>query len=146
MLDHLRPAFDFGLLKGAELFRRAAGGFDRKVGEQYVKYAHMLAGRGFIQSSLGNMAIRAPHPKYPDGVCYVKPNGVSLEEIEVDEPGPQEVRVRTVACGVCHSDLHFMQGNIAGPRPTVPGHEPAGIVDAVGSEVRSVKPGDHVIC
>ena len=43
--------------------------FDRKVGEQYVKYGHMLAGRGFIQSSLGNMAIRAPHPKYPDGVC-----------------------------------------------------------------------------
>lgn len=59
--------------------------FDRKVAEQYVKYSHMLAGRGFIQSSLGNMAIRAPHPKYPDGVCYVKPNGVSLEEIEVDD-------------------------------------------------------------
>ncbi len=70
---------------------------------------------------------------------------LTIEEIDVDEPGPQEVRVRTAACGVCHSDLHFMQGNIAGPRPTVPGHEPAGIVESVGSEVRLVKPGDHVI-
>jgi S-(hydroxymethyl)glutathione dehydrogenase/alcohol dehydrogenase len=70
---------------------------------------------------------------------------LTIEEIDVDDPGPQEVRVRTVACGVCHSDLHFMQGNIGGALPTVPGHEPAGIVDAVGSEVRHVKPGDHVI-
>ena len=59
--------------------------FDRKVGEQYVRYAHMLAARGYIQSSVGNMVIRAPHPAYPDGVCYVKPNGVSLEEMSVDD-------------------------------------------------------------
>ena len=42
--------------------------------------------------------------------------GLSIEEIEVDDPAPDEVRMRTVACGVCHSDLHFMQGSIAGPR------------------------------
>lgn len=59
--------------------------FDRKVGEQYVTYAHRLAARGYVQSSVGNMVIRAPHPKYPDGVCYVKPNGVSLEEVELDD-------------------------------------------------------------
>ena len=47
--------------------------------------------------------------------------------------------------GVCHSDLHFMQGSIAGPTPTVPGHEPAGIVKAVGAHVSSVAVGDHVI-
>ena len=70
---------------------------------------------------------------------------LSIEEIDVDDPAPNEVRVRTVACGVCHSDLHFMQGSIAGPLPTIPGHEPAGIVESVGSQVRSVKPGDHVI-
>ena len=51
-----------------------------------------------------------------------------------------------MACGVCHSDLHFMQGSIAGPIPTVPGHEPAGIVEKVGSAVQAVQPGDHVIC
>ncbi|MPY91675.1 MAG: zinc-binding dehydrogenase [Acidimicrobiia bacterium] len=70
---------------------------------------------------------------------------LSIEEVDVDEAGPDEVRVRTSACGVCHSDLHFMQGSIGGPRPTIPGHEPAGVVESVGSQVRSVKPGDHVI-
>lgn len=70
---------------------------------------------------------------------------LSVEEIDVDDPAPNEVRVRTVACGVCHSDLHFMQGSILGPLPTIPGHEPAGIVESVGSGVTSVQPGDHVI-
>ena len=70
---------------------------------------------------------------------------LSIEAIDVDDPAPNEVRVRTVACGVCHSDLHFMKGSIAGPLPTVPGHEPAGIVEAVGHDVRSVSVGDHVI-
>jgi len=71
--------------------------------------------------------------------------GLTIEEVDVDDPMPNEVRVRTAACGVCHSDLHFMQGSILGPKPTIPGHEPAGIVESVGSDVRSVKPGDHVI-
>jgi S-(hydroxymethyl)glutathione dehydrogenase / alcohol dehydrogenase len=70
---------------------------------------------------------------------------LAFETIDVDEPGPNEVRMRTAACGVCHSDLHFMKGSIAGPVPTVPGHEPAGIVESVGSNVTSVQPGDHVI-
>ena len=70
---------------------------------------------------------------------------LSIEEIDVDDPAPEEVRIRTAACGVCHSDLHFMQGSIGGALPTVPGHEPAGIVEAVGSDVRSLKPGDHVL-
>ncbi|MEZ5232532.1 MAG: Zn-dependent alcohol dehydrogenase [Acidimicrobiia bacterium] len=70
---------------------------------------------------------------------------LSVEAIDIDDPGPNEVRVRTVACGVCHSDLHFMKGSIAGAVPTVPGHEPAGIVEAVGSDVSTVKVGDHVI-
>jgi ribulose-5-phosphate 4-epimerase/fuculose-1-phosphate aldolase len=59
--------------------------FDRRVGEQYVRYAHMLAARGYVQSSVGNMVIRTPHPGYPGGVCYVKPNGVSLEEMTMDD-------------------------------------------------------------
>ena len=62
---------------------------------------------------------------------------LSVEAIDVDSPGPNEVLVRTVACGVCHSDLHFMNGSIAGAVPTVPGHEPAGVVEAVGSEAVS---------
>jgi ribulose-5-phosphate 4-epimerase/fuculose-1-phosphate aldolase len=58
---------------------------DRKIGEQYVTYAHRLAARGYVQNSVGNMVIRAPHPDYPDGVCYVKCMGVSLEEMTIDD-------------------------------------------------------------
>jgi S-(hydroxymethyl)glutathione dehydrogenase/alcohol dehydrogenase len=68
-----------------------------------------------------------------------------IEEIEIDTPAPNEVLVRTVASGVCHSDLHAMHGTIPTRPPAVLGHEPAGIIEAVGSNVTSVKPGDHVI-
>ena len=70
---------------------------------------------------------------------------LSIEEVDIDDPGPTEVLVRTSACGVCHSDLHFIQGSIQGPSPTIPGHEPAGVVVQVGDLVRRVAPGDHVI-
>src|SRR2546421_11421904 len=68
-----------------------------------------------------------------------------VEEIHIDAPGPREVLVRTAAVGVCHSDLHILEGKLPQPLPTVLGHEPAGVVEAVGSEVRHVAPGDHVI-
>lgn len=68
-----------------------------------------------------------------------------IEEIDIAAPGPREVLVRTVACGVCHSDLHFVDGLYPYPAPAVLGHEPAGIVEAVGEQVTYVQPGDHVI-
>ena len=68
-----------------------------------------------------------------------------IEEIEIDAPQPREVLVRTLAVGVCHSDLHVIDGALPNPLPIVLGHEPAGIVEAVGSAVRHVAPGDHVI-
>ncbi|WOF43645.1 Zn-dependent alcohol dehydrogenase [Sphingopyxis indica] len=68
-----------------------------------------------------------------------------VEEVVVDKPGPHEVRIRTAACGLCHSDLHFIDGAYPHPLPAIPGHEAAGIVEAVGSEVRTVKPGDAVV-
>lgn len=70
---------------------------------------------------------------------------LTIENIELAEPGPDEVLVKTVACGVCHSDLHALHGAIPSPAPAVFGHEPAGIVQAIGSRVRNVEPGDHVI-
>jgi S-(hydroxymethyl)glutathione dehydrogenase/alcohol dehydrogenase len=70
---------------------------------------------------------------------------LKVEDVEVDRPGPQEVLVKTAASGVCHSDLHFMEGLYPMEPPTVLGHEGAGIVEAVGSQVDYVKPGDHVI-
>ena len=68
-----------------------------------------------------------------------------IEDIEIGQPESHEVLIRTAAAGVCHSDLHFLDGNYPWELPTVLGHEAAGIVERVGSEVRSVKPGDHVI-
>lgn len=68
-----------------------------------------------------------------------------IEQVVVDKPGPHEVLIRTAACGLCHSDLHFIEGAYPHPLPAIPGHEAAGIVEAVGSEVRTVKVGNAVI-
>ena len=70
---------------------------------------------------------------------------LEVEEVQIDKPGPREVLVRTRASGVCHSDLHFIEGKYPIPMPVVLGHEPAGIVEAVGDQVSYVKPGDSVI-
>lgn len=70
---------------------------------------------------------------------------LQIEEVQISKPGPHEVLIRTVAAGLCHSDLHFIEGSYPHPLPAVLGHESAGVVEAVGSEVRTVKPGDHVI-
>ena len=68
-----------------------------------------------------------------------------IEDVAISKPGPHEVLIRTRAVGVCHTDLHFMEGKYKHPLPAVLGHESAGVVEAVGSEVRTAKPGDHVI-
>lgn len=73
------------------------------------------------------------------------PSMLEVGEIQVDVPHGREVLVRTAAAGLCHSDLHFMEGKYLHETPTVPGHEVAGIVEAVGDEVVDLKPGDHVI-
>lgn len=76
----------------------------------------------------------------------VAPNQpLEIEDLCLANPGPHEVLIRTAACGLCHSDLHFIEGAYPHPLPAVPGHEAAGIVEAVGSEVRTLKVGDAVI-
>ena len=70
---------------------------------------------------------------------------LTIEEIEIDKPTRREVLVRTVFAGVCHSDLHFIEGLYPIPCPCVLGHESAGVIEAVGEDVTYVKPGDHVI-
>ncbi len=76
---------------------------------------------------------------------FEQPGDLRIVDMEVDVPGPDEVLVRTAACGLCHSDLHAMTGELPVPIPTVMGHEAAGIVDSVGSSVTAVAPGDHVV-
>lgn len=71
--------------------------------------------------------------------------GLTIGEVELADPAPHEVLIDTKACGLCHSDLHFIDGTYPHALPAIPGHEAAGIVRAVGSEVRSVAVGDHVV-
>ncbi|MGD0117241.1 MAG: Zn-dependent alcohol dehydrogenase [Candidatus Binatus sp.] len=71
---------------------------------------------------------------------------LSIEDVEIDKPQDREVLIKTVASGVCHSDLHFVEGLYPYAAPAVLGHEAAGIVEEVGKQVTYVKPGDHVIC
>lgn len=73
------------------------------------------------------------------------PGSLEIEDIEIAEPGPREVLIRVAAAGLCHSDLHFMEGKYQYPTPVVMGHESAGVVEAVGDQVTYVQPGDHVI-
>ena len=70
---------------------------------------------------------------------------LSIEQIEIGQPQAHEVLIRTVAVGVCHSDLHCLHGALPTKLPAVLGHEPAGIIQAVGAAVTALKPGDHVI-
>ena len=70
---------------------------------------------------------------------------LTIEDVVMSNPGPHEVLIRTAACGLCHSDLHFIEGSYPHALPAIPGHEAAGIVEAVGSEVRSVQVGDAVV-
>jgi len=69
----------------------------------------------------------------------------TVEQVELDEPRHNEVRVRLVATGICHTDAIVRDGVYPTPLPAVLGHEGAGIVEAIGDSVTSVKPGDHVV-
>lgn len=68
-----------------------------------------------------------------------------LTDVDLEEPRAGEVLVRVAHCGVCHSDLGIIDGTLPAPVPTVLGHEAAGVVEAVGSGVTLLAPGDHVV-
>src|SRR6266487_1953144 len=70
---------------------------------------------------------------------------VELTTVVVPDPGPGEAMVRVQACGVCHTDLHYREGGIGDDFPYLLGHEAAGVVEAVGSDVTDLAPGDFVI-
>ena len=78
-------------------------------------------------------------------VAKAKGEPVSIESIEVPDPGPGEVLIDVQACGVCHTDLHYREGAINDDFPFLLGHEAAGLVEEVGEGVTNVVPGDFVI-
>lgn len=78
-------------------------------------------------------------------VLHAPNQPMTIEDIVLEKPKRREVLVRTAAAGLCHSDLHFIDGLYPYPLPAVLGHEAAGVVEAVGEDVTYLKPGDHVI-
>jgi ribulose-5-phosphate 4-epimerase/fuculose-1-phosphate aldolase len=82
--------------------------FDPATSKNYVTYAHRLAARGLVNSSVGGMVMRVPHPDYEQGICYAKPQGVSLEEVEVED--------------LVITDIPFGR-LLAGERATTVGHQ-----------------------
>jgi Zn-dependent alcohol dehydrogenase len=79
------------------------------------------------------------------GVVYDGNDYQVVDDLSVRDPGPGEVAVRIEAAGLCHSDLSVINGTIPFPTPVVLGHEGAGVVEAVGVSVTTVKEGDHVV-
>jgi S-(hydroxymethyl)glutathione dehydrogenase / alcohol dehydrogenase len=78
-------------------------------------------------------------------VLHAANQPMTVEEVAINKPGPREVLLRTAFAGLCHSDLHFIEGLYPTPTPVVLGHESSAVVAAVGDGVSYVAPGDHVI-
>ncbi|MGD0114642.1 MAG: Zn-dependent alcohol dehydrogenase [Dehalococcoidia bacterium] len=78
-------------------------------------------------------------------VFYGANQPLAIEEVDIASPKRGEVLVKIAASGLCHTDLHFMEGFFPWPAPAVLGHEAAGVVEQVGEGVNSVQPGDHVV-
>jgi NDMA-dependent alcohol dehydrogenase len=83
--------------------------------------------------------------RMPAAVLWEPKTEWSVEEVELADPLPGEVRVRLASSGLCHSDEHLVTGDLPAPLPIVGGHEGAGVVEAVGEGVTSVAEGDHVV-
>jgi S-(hydroxymethyl)glutathione dehydrogenase / alcohol dehydrogenase len=83
--------------------------------------------------------------RFRGAVLHALREPLRVEEVALDEPGPRDVLIRNRASGLCHSDLEVIEGSLPFPLPIVLGHEGAGIVERVGSEVTRVKPGDAVV-
>ncbi|GGE19252.1 alcohol dehydrogenase [Gemmobacter megaterium] len=81
----------------------------------------------------------------PVSAPFAETRPLSIEEVDLDPPGPEEVLVRIGAAGLCHSDLSVINGNRPRPTPMVLGHEAAGEVVEVGAAIRDLKPGDRVV-
>jgi aryl-alcohol dehydrogenase len=78
-------------------------------------------------------------------ICYGADKPFGIEDVTLDDPRADEVLVRVVACGICHTDMAVRDGHVPSPLPAILGHEGAGIVEKVGNAVTHVKPGDRII-
>jgi Zn-dependent alcohol dehydrogenase len=104
----------------------------RDVAKPNDAYAQVLSGR-FVEVMMKAAVLRT----------IGRP--MTLENLDLQSPQAGEVRVKVLAAGVCHSDLHYMTGDLICPLPVVLGHEGAGVVEEVGPGVTRVRPGDLVV-
>src|SRR6185437_15661525 len=95
-------------------------------------------GRRAVDPAAGRREMKA-------AVLHAVNEPLTIEDVSLVKTGAREVLIRTSVAGICHSDLHFADGSYPHPMPCVLGHESAGAVEAVGSDVTYVKPGDHVV-
>ncbi|MEO8296298.1 MAG: Zn-dependent alcohol dehydrogenase [Burkholderiales bacterium] len=78
-------------------------------------------------------------------VLYQTKTPLIIEDVKLDDCGPQEVRIQVAASGLCHSDFHVISGDMSTPLPSVLGHEIAGVVVETGAQVSGLRRGDHVV-
>jgi S-(hydroxymethyl)glutathione dehydrogenase/alcohol dehydrogenase len=83
--------------------------------------------------------------KYRAAVLRQSGKPLAIEQVSAGEPTPTDVVVRVRAAGLCHTDLEVIDGSLRYPLPMILGHEAAGVVEEVGTEVHHIKVGDHVI-
>lgn len=82
---------------------------------------------------------------FPAEKPYSASQPLTIETLQLDDPGPGEVLVRMAAGGICHSDLSVINGDRPRPMPMALGHEASGIVERCGEQVDDLSPGDHVV-
>lgn len=94
--------------------------FDPQIGAEFIRYARMVAGRGYIHNTLGNMAVRSRHPDFPDGVAYTKHAGVSLEEMGVENIVITEIPTSRILYGSRMTSVgHNLNREILRCRPDI---------------------------
>src|SRR4051794_9064898 len=112
-----------------------------------------MSGAGYVRARSGRLrasrpdrTLRLPRMRMRAAVLEEFGAPLAVQEVDLAEPGPGEVLVRLVACGVCHTDMYTASGaDPSGYAPAVLGHEGGGVVERVGSGVSSVAEGDHVV-
>ncbi|MGE0853531.1 MAG: class II aldolase/adducin family protein [Hyphomicrobiaceae bacterium] len=94
--------------------------FDSKIGEDFLRYARLVANRGYIHNTLGNMTIRAPHPDHPHGVAYTKHAEISLEEMGVENIVITEIATSRLLYGTRTTSVgHNLNREILRLRPDI---------------------------
>jgi ribulose-5-phosphate 4-epimerase/fuculose-1-phosphate aldolase len=94
--------------------------FDPDVGRQFVKYARLVAGRGYVHNTLGNIVMRVPHPDFPHGLAYTKHAEISLEEMEAGNIVITDVPTSRIVCGERMTSVgHNLSREILRLRPDV---------------------------